>query len=211
VTRFFVAYLCGCRNTMFANFKNFPRYPPEMVIPGYGLLREDAAMQSACPGNHKKWAGALMGLYFSTQNERMRRELDITRMTATLAEFNQTIKGHSGRLAVRYFNTLVSTTADSGKAYKELLLGRTWHTMTAAKQASGSWRNASWEMFNHRAKLVACPGYQPQSIPAPQMFSPTELDPFHDLRDGRRPPPFIDPQDIQTSSAPQEIVDRKRL
>ncbi|HVR97871.1 MAG TPA: hypothetical protein VMW27_14730, partial [Thermoanaerobaculia bacterium] len=202
VVRFFVYYLCVRWRTMFAHWRDYPRFPREMVVPGYRASDEGEPMLAACPGDHDRWAGALIGLYCAGRNERLRRELDIERMTASLAELNQQLKKRGGLLYAHYINySCIPPSRAGGDAYKALLLSPHWRTLTAAKQASGSWRNPSWEMFNHWAKLVACAGYQPHEIRAPQAqptrhLSPAGSGPIREWQDGRRPPPFIDPEDI---------------
>ena len=174
VVRFFATYLCIRWRNMFATWRDYPRYPPEMVVPGYKPNLQDDLMAAACPGDYDRWAGALVGLYFADRNDRMRSGFNLPRMTAALADINQQVKKYSGPLFVRYLNSLVIfPSLDNGNAYKALLLDSRWRTMTAAKQAAGTWRNPSWEMFNHWAKLVACSGSQRQEVPAPTPQSPT--------------------------------------
>jgi hypothetical protein len=170
----------------------FPGFNPDPRV-------KEESMQRACPGDHQKWASALLGQAIYNSIPDSKGLLNYDKLKAVVADMNNVVAATGTRLYIEYFRSLGVTASEANRqAYIKLLLSAQWRSATAFKQKSLNWQNASWEMYSHWVKLSACWGQNivvERDVLADQREA--EIERARLERERRRlPPPFIDERDL---------------
>jgi hypothetical protein len=164
---------------------------------------DETNMRAACPGDHDKWASALLGQAIYNAVPATRGLMNYDKLKAAVGEMNGAFTGSATRLYILYFRAKGFQQSEANRdAYIKLLLSSQWRSAIAAKQASSAWKNPSWEMYCHWVKLSACWGQNMvvETNPLADMIDRQTRKPRPWEKDF--PPPFIDPSTTERRPTP---------
>lgn len=127
---------------------------------GQHSLPWGSELEQVFPGDYYQWAQALLAQALYQAVPSVRNNLNYDGVTSAIANLNGIFAARSTDLYIYYLRKKYHTERFDKEDYRKQLLDPYFRSSIAAKQASATWNNPSWEMYNHWVKFAACGAMQ---------------------------------------------------